>query len=350
MAIDDGAAVAFAEFVEAIRPAERVLVFHDADADGVTAGVVLAAALARLGCERVTRRSTDRERDAWSAPNHKAIASEAPDVLFLLDLGSRDEPLCATARVCLIDHHRPEGVPPGALLISSYAWDPIPNTSLLVYDLCSRLTDVSDLDWIAAIGVVSDLGERAPFPILASMKGRHTMKDLREATSLVNAARRASRFAPEVAAAALESSRSPRELVQSASREVEALRAARDEFQRELAEAKRAAPVFAGNVALVRVRSQCQVHPVIAQIWRARLPKYIVIVANDGYLPGRVNFSMRAAGTTNLLDFLAKFDLGEGEGSYGRGHDQATGGSLPAERWERLLSQLGFAQGTTGPR
>jgi hypothetical protein len=84
------------------------------------------------------------------------------------------------------------------------------------------------------------------------------------------------------------------------------------------------------------------VHPVIAQIWRTRLPKYIVIVANEGYLPGRVNFSARASGDTNLLDFLGAIDLGEGEGSYGHGHDQATGGSVSLAQWERLLSKLGF--------
>jgi hypothetical protein len=103
-----------------------------------------------------------------------------------------------------------------------------------------------------------------------------------------------------------------------------------------------AAPKFAGNVALIRVTSRCQVHPVIAQIWRTRLPKYFVIVANDGYVPGRVNFSMRSAPGANALDFLSAIDLGEGEGSYAHGHDQATGGSLPVERWELLLAKLGF--------
>jgi single-stranded-DNA-specific exonuclease len=59
-------------------------------------------------------------------------------------------------------------------------------------------------------------------------------------------------------------------------------------------------------------------------------------------VPGRVNFSMRSASGINLLDFLAAIDLGEGEGSYARGHDQATGGSLPLARWNLLLEKLGF--------
>lgn len=335
---------AFANFIQALPRTTRIVVFHDFDADGVTAGVVLQIALGRLGFDAVQRFAPTRERDAWSDANRQLIAGARPQALFVLDLGSRDETLVENVRTCLIDHHRPDGVPPGALLITAYTWDPIPNTSLMVYDLCASLVDVSDIDWIAAIGVLSDLGERAPFPLLASVKERYTMADLKEATTLVNAARRASGFQPETAARALLAHSSPRELVRSDSADVQALRAAREEVKPAMAEAKKAAPKFAGNVALIRVSSRCQVHPVIAQIWRTRLPKYIVIVANDGYMPDRVNFSARSSSGVNLLDFLRNIDLGEGEGSYARGHDQATGGSLPLERWNLLLTKLGFTQ------
>lgn len=332
----------FAQFIANVDRDERVVVLHDSDADGVTAGVVLQTALRRLAFANVQRCIPNRERDAWSDANRAAVAALQPDVLFVLDLGSRDEPIVDGARACLIDHHRPDGVPPHAVLITAYAWDPIPNTSLLVYELCQSLVDVSDLDWVAAIGVVSDLGERAPFALMQTVRERHSMSHLKEATALVNAARRASDYQPETAARALLRHASPRDFLGAADPDVAALRAAREEFQRELAEAKKAAPVFSGRVALVRVRSRCQVHPVIAQIWRSRLPKYIVIVANDGYLPGRVNFSMRSARGVSALDFLRAIDLGDGEGSYARGHDQATGGSLPLERWNLLLEKLGF--------
>lgn len=333
----------FAQFVNALPHSTRVVILHDFDADGVTAGVVLQLALTSRGFENVQRVIPTRERDAWADANRALVKAANPEALFVLDLGSRDEPLVEDIPCCFIDHHRPNGVPPGALLISAYTWDPIPNTSLMVYDLCASIANVEHLDWIAAIGVLSDLGEKAPFPLLASVKQRYAMSDLKEATALINAARRASDYRPEIAANALVMHATPRELVRSDSADVASLRAAREEVQRELAEAKKAAPKFSGNVALVRVRSRCQVHPVIAQIWRTRLPKYIVIVANDGYLPGRVNFSMRSSSGVNLLDFLGGIDLGEGEGSYARGHDQATGGSLPVERWNLLLEKLGFS-------
>jgi single-stranded DNA-specific DHH superfamily exonuclease len=336
----DEARAALASFLAATPRDARVLVFHDFDADGVTAAIVLQRTLERAGFTNVQRLATMRERDAWSDANRARIADARPHTLFVLDLGSRDEPLVDGARCCIIDHHRPDGTPPGALLLTAYGWDPIPNTSLLVYDLCAPLADIEDLDWIAAIGALSDVGERAPFPLLASVRKRYVMADLKEATALVNAARRASDYQPENAARALLAHATARELVRSESPEVAALRTAREEVQREMSEAKKAAPKFAGNVALIRVRSRCQVHPVIAQIWRTRLPKYIVIVANDGYLPGRVNFSARSAPGVDLIAFL------RAHGVDARGHDQATGGIVTAEEWAGLLTRLGFVTDT----
>lgn len=58
-------------------------------------------------------------------------------------------------------------------LISAYSWNPIPNTSLLMWELASSIADVSDLDWIAALGVLSDLGEKAHFPLIAEAKQKY---------------------------------------------------------------------------------------------------------------------------------------------------------------------------------
>jgi single-stranded DNA-specific DHH superfamily exonuclease len=342
---------AFKAFVDRIQPDKSVVVLHDSDADGVTAGVALQLALSRAGFENVKLVAPNRDsealllsadRNAWTPANRERVIAAAPDSLFVLDLGSQSEPVLAGVPTCFIDHHRPEGVPPGDTLISAYTWEPIPNTSLLVWDLCSSLTDVSDLDWIAAIGTISDLGEKAPFEMLAVAKSRYTAKYLKEASALINSARRASQYNPEVAVRALLTHDSPRSLVNSNTHEVEQLREARKEVQAAMEQAKKAAPVFSGNVALVRINSPCQIHPLIAQSWRTRLPKYIVMVANEGYIPGRVNFSVRTASGINVLDFLKNVDLSPGEGSYGHGHDSASGGSLPVERWNELLSSLGF--------
>ncbi|HEY9862448.1 MAG TPA: hypothetical protein V6D16_23320, partial [Candidatus Obscuribacterales bacterium] len=178
----NAASTVFAQFVGGISTTSKLVALHDSDADGVTAGVVWQQAFQRAGFIPPTRVIPDRERNAWTASNRDRVKAEYPDRLFVLDLGSQTEPVLAGVPTCFIDHHHPEGVPPGDTLISAYTWDPVPNTSLLVWDLCQAIADISDLDWIAAIGVVSDLGDRAPFELLSTAKRKYTAKYLKEAT------------------------------------------------------------------------------------------------------------------------------------------------------------------------
>ena len=336
---------AFQNYLNRIEKTASVVCLHDSDADGVTAGVVWELAMRRLGYENVRRILPTRERNAWGAETRPLIEKAEPDLLFVLDLGSQPQEILGEIPVCFIDHHRPGGVLEKDTLVSAYDWNPVPNTSLIIYDLFAALTDVSDFDWIAAIGVMSDLGERAPFELLENAKKKYTAKYLKEATALVNAARRAAVYEPEIAAQALLKSENPKALVNSELPEVERLRQARAEVKLELEEAKKSAPKFAGNVALLRINSPCQIHPLIAQIWRSRLPaNFIVICANSGFIEGRINFAARSHKSVNALDFLRSIELDVKEGSYAQGHDQATGGSLPVETWNQLLAKLGFSE------
>ena len=333
----------FRAFVNSLQPAQRLVGMHDWDADGLTAGVIWQRTFERLGFPDVRRVMPDRRRDAWSETNRARARAAEPGALFLLDLGSKAEELVPGVPLCIVDHHHPDGIPPRATLISAYSWSPIPNTSLLMFELGRSVASIDDLDWIAAIGTISDLGERAPFALIAAAKKTYTARALKEVTTLVNAARRAASFDPERAARLLLSHDSPSSILESGGEDLEALQAARAEVNAELAKGKMAAPKFAGNVALVRVSSRCQIHPLIAQIWRSRLPeKYVVIVANDAFLADRVNFSARSMGSSNARELLRSVQISGDSDDYGHGHDHASGGSLSPDRWNEFLAQLGF--------
>ena len=88
-------------------------------------------------------------------------------------------------------------------------------------------------------------------------------------------------------------------------------------------------------------RPAIRVRPLIATRWAPRLAPKIVIAANDGYLPGRVNFAVRSASRTDLLAFLRGLGLGVVEGEFANGHPRATGGSVPPHEFARLLTALG---------
>jgi len=336
------ALAAFKGFLQGLDRAAPTTVLCHSDADGVSAGAILYRTLERLRFSDLTILVTGKGANAYTPQTRQRVAAAHPDALFVLDLGCLQEPILPGVPTCFIDHHRPLGVPPEGVLISSYTWQPSPNAALLVYWLCSELTPSEDMLWVAAIGTLSDLGYKAPFAIIPQAKKIYKAKWLREATTLINAGRRSATGDAETALQAILTAQHPREIAEGDHPAARQLAEYRREVNAALAEAKKAAPKFSGQIALVRVHSPCQVHPLVAQIWRTRLPRYMVLVGNEGYMPGYVAFSMRTASEVNLLDFLAGVEVDVAEGYFGYGHDQATGGLLPIASWNKLLQQLGF--------
>lgn len=332
-------------FLARVPPDGRHTLLCHSDADGLAAGVIMCRTLERMGRPQLDLMTTGKGQSAWSLDTLERLAPTHPAAIFILDLGSRAQPIFPGVPTLLIDHHRPVGVPPGASLISSYSWQPVPCTAALAYWLGAALADIEDLDWIAALGIIGDMGQQATLEPLPEAKRRYGGRILHEATVLLNAARRSANGDASIALAALLKAQGPAEIATGQLPEARELAEMRQAFNAALAEAKRVPPTFSGRVALIRVRSPFQVHPMLAQIWRGRLPDYIVIVANEGYLPGRVNFSVRTAQDVNLLDFLAAFRSSLDATQFGYGHDKATGGSLSVDEWQRLLATMGFRKG-----
>jgi single-stranded-DNA-specific exonuclease len=331
----------FRAFVERCSPDQRIVVLCHSDADGLAAGAILARTLLAHGYHVITE-VTGKGGSAWSDEARSQLMAHAPEVLIIADLGSRAEPVLPDVPTLLVDHHQPEGVPPGAELITGYGLEPTPTTGLLAYWCVETLGPADDLLWIAAVSILSDVGDAAPFSELEAAKTRWKATPLRDATTLLNAPRRAAKGDARPALDLLMRAEGPRDIVRGDAPEVPVLKAAKQEVNAAFAEAKRAAPRFSGEVAIVMIDTPCQIHPLIAQIWRTRLPKYLVMSANRGYLPGRVNFSARAGVEHNVLQFLRDHAPAGADASYGHGHDQASGGSLTFAAWNQFITDLGF--------
>jgi single-stranded DNA-specific DHH superfamily exonuclease len=340
----------FEQFIAKIGETGTVVILCDGDVDGLGAATVLWYYLTRHGFseQRLRVLQPGKGENAFTPATCEAVAALKPAAIFTLDLGIRDQEIVPGVPTLFVDHHRPEGEPPNSTVLTGYQWRPVPTSSLLTFLLCNRNAKVADKAWVAAIGNLGDLG-----PEQAEMQAairEQKQKWLREATTLLNAAKRSSRPVEGCAAAflALRDASSARALVESESDEVKLLRELKQEVQSELEKAKRTAPKFSKTekVALLRFDSPARVHPLLAQSWRGRLKDFVVIAANGGYLPGKVSFSIRTNVEMNLLDFLREKSPGleEDEAEYGHGHDKATGGVISNANWQRLATALGFEQ------
>lgn len=305
------------------------MILPDKDADGLSAGVILRRTLLLLGASPslIHVHLIQKGTSINSEPERAAMLAYAPAYIFVIDQGSRAGPPLVDAKHIglIIDHHHagPDDFPQGAAHVTACESPPVATSALLTYELCAPLHPAvaAQCDWLCIVGTHGDLGNtlkwQPPFPDMAAAFKRYTKKTLNSVVSLVNAPRRTATYdvqsawdalsaAGDASAAAAadgngsDDGKSPAPAALTSILTHPRLLAARAEVNAEVERCTHTPPRFSrdGRVAVFRIHSAAQVHPVIATRWaghlRSRLLE-IVLVANDGYLPGKVNFSCRVA-------------------------------------------------------
>lgn len=344
--IDDPRAACRAALADALAvfdAARPVAILSHFDADGLAAAAILARALERGG-RTVAIHLTGKGETPWDDAVRERLAAVGPGGLILADLGTRAEPVLPECPTLVIDHHVPTGEPQAAITLSGNGLSPEPTTALLAWWAAHALGDADDLMWLAAIGLIGDMEDGRDFPELGEAQARWGKTALRDAVSLINAPRRTAAADAGPALRLLLRADGPKAITKGVDDDAEALRAAKAEVRAAMDAGKRAAPIVAGDVALIPLDTPCQIHPLIAQQWRGRLKDKIVIAANRGYRPGWVHFAARSASGRNLIDFLAEHRPPGADGRYGNGHAQATGGALRVADWNGFISELGIPQ------
>jgi single-stranded-DNA-specific exonuclease len=232
----------------------------------------------------------------------------------------------------IVDHHVPEATPAAdVVVVSGHGEQPETSTAPLVRRLVPEQPA-----WLAAVGAVGDLGDRG-FALPECAGAPKTA--VRKLVPLVNAPRRLPNGPVRTALALLVEHDDPRDALSDP--RLAELEDAKRAWRAGFDAAVRTAPRVGDAVALLRFSSPFQVHPLVATTWARRLAPRAVIAANDGYLPGRVNFAVRGGAGADLRAVLlaALPDVG---GEFAHGHAAATGGSLAPEDFERLTRALGL--------
>lgn len=358
---------------------QPTLITPDKDVDGLTSGVILERTLKLLGLDPglISVYNLPKGRTIHDEESRAAMTAYQPAFVFVLDQGSRKSPpvVDGSHRALVIDHHHAleDDHPSEALLVTACDCPPVATSSLLTYLICRELHGGVDeaCDWLCAMGTHGDLGTtlkwEPPFPDMKPTFKKYTKKAVNDAVSLINAPRRTASYDVSSAWKALSAASSPKDVLGDRS-----LLAARAEVNAEVERCTHAAPKFSadGRVAVFRISSEAQVHPVIATRWAGHLSSAkleVILVANEGYLPGMVNFSCRiprcarARGTpVNIIEILKdvasqaaddtlRERLGE---SFARGHKEASGGIVPKAEFEEFIEVLdvGRREGKSSPQ
>ncbi|KAI1740817.1 DHH family protein [Xylaria scruposa] len=360
---------------ECVAAKKRTLIVPDKDADGLTSGAILQKTLVLLGLDPdlISAHLLRKGCNIHDESERTAMAAHEPEFIFILDQGSRrSQPVIdAPHRALVIDHHwaLDGDFPEGSEHVTACNSPPVATSSLLTYHICSSLHDevTSKCDWLCAMGTHGDLGNtlkwEPPFPDMKATFKAYTKKAINDAVSLINAPRRTSTYDVPAAWAALYAAATPADLLKNPM-----LLAARAEVNAEVERCTHTAPKFSadGKIAVFRINSAAQVHPVIATRWAGHLqsPKLeVILVANEGYLPDMVNFSCRVPRSArardppvNIIEVLRdtaerapdptlRERLGE---SFARGHKEASGGIVPKAEFEEFLEILEIGKKPVG--
>ena len=344
----------FTDFLNELPAGKQtdIHILTDADADGLPAGALLLRSLQAAGYAKVTVETRGKFENAWMPQVHERLRLRASQCLIIADLGARPDTLLPGVPTLLVDHHVPFGTPPGATLLTSYGTEPTATTGLLALWCAQAIAPAlaDELQWMAGISLLSDLGDKAPFADLAESKKRFGVTALKDLTTLLNAPRRTANGDASPAMQLLLRSTTPKLALALPSAELDALRAAKAEVSEALALARKAPPRFStrwrdelgADMIAVRMDTPCQVHPLVAQIWRPRFPQAVVFGVNVGFRPGFVHFAGRAPKNVNLVQFLRAHTPAGADGTFGGGHDQASGGALPVALWNPFAIEMGW--------
>jgi len=344
---------------------KKALIVPDKDADGLSSGVILYRTLTTLGLDPslIGVHLVQKGSNIHSQQEREAMSAENPAYVIVLDQGSVAAPPVTdspAAKSLIIDHHLSDHFPESAKVVSACHYPPVSTSSLLTYEICKTLAPdlASSCAYLACIGTHGDLGNTLkwapPFPDMKETFKIHTKKSINDAVSLVNAPRRTAKYDVITAWTALLASKDPKDLLSNGR-----LQSARAEINAEVEMNTHTPPKFSADsrIAVLRINTPAQVHPVIATRWAGYLNSKaleIVMCANSGYLPGVVNFSCRIARCArsrdppvNIIESLkAAADLSTdglrerlGE-SFARGHKEASGGIVPVEAFDELMSLL----------
>ncbi|KAI1775095.1 DHH phosphoesterase [Hypoxylon cercidicola] len=353
--------------LECASAKKKTLIVPDKDADGLTSGAILQKTLVLLGLEPglISAHLLQKGSNIHDERERVAMTAHEPEYIFVLDQGSRKSPAVIDSphKALVIDHHwaLDDDFPEGSEHVTACNSPPVATSSLLTYHICNELHEQvhESCDWLCAMGTHGDLGNtlkwEPPFPDMKATFKTYTKKAVNEAVSLINAPRRTATYDVPAAWAALTAAASPSDLLKNHS-----LLAARAEVNAEVERCTHTAPKFSSDakIAVFRINSAAQIHPVIATRWAGHLqsPKLeVILVANEGYLPGMVNFSCRIPRSArardppvNIIEVLKstaakapnptlRERLGE---SFARGHKEASGGIVPKAEFEEFMDIL----------
>lgn len=175
-------------FVESLDINVKIALINDTDPDGICSGVLFNKAVERIRGKGVDFRIEQKHNDVGlTKESLDEIKQLKPDWVVITDKAVDSDPAMFReaeeyCRFLVFDHHRilADLNSEQTIFAKSQYVNPKIDGSLypatkLVYDIFSKYVDLTDLDWIAAVGVISDMAQKQWIEFLDSVFARYNV-------------------------------------------------------------------------------------------------------------------------------------------------------------------------------
>lgn len=328
----------FNEQISRVNKNDNILILTHVDSDGVSSGAVLYKVLKENDYKNIKIIYPGKGKNGFSENIINKIKTIQPDFLFLMDLGSYPIKLDDIKKIIIIDHHKPEGIPENGILFTSFPPPPYISTSYLTYLLLNE-NKFNPKDYLGLVGEIGDYGLELDLPYFKEIINKYKKKNLSYVSSLVNSARRVKEFDIDTSLKYLIESEKFEDLLIDSELKKKLIYY-REIIKKDVDKWKKTKPKFIKNIAIIEIDSENLIHPIIAQIWKNILDKYIVICTNSGYIKNKISFSMRTSLDISLISFLRRYLNPSIEEDLGFGHERATGGIVTIDKWINLIKKI----------
>jgi single-stranded DNA-specific DHH superfamily exonuclease len=341
------------DFIKKIKKTDGVVIIFHNDSDGICACAILMKLFEKLGLRQPYIISQPMPTDKNLL---KRIQTSVPDKIIFLDLAidQQQAVLKKLRGICdllIIDHHvvfRNMGygnithLNPRIINRNVYQ-----SASYITYGLCSRMKNMSDSLWIAAVGAIADYNINDSMDLMDEVREKYPeiFKDhaipydtyLGRIGDMLAAAKGTKALTCEQMVEMLRKAEKPEDIehVKNSEKLIDAYRTIQNEIMHMLTDFEANAEKIK-NMMLYQVKSKYNIGSIISTRISEKHPEKIIIIYEKS--KGKVKFSGRNQSGINVGRILQKAckDLDSSAG----GHDAAAGATIKEKDFEKFRENL----------
>jgi single-stranded DNA-specific DHH superfamily exonuclease len=352
------------EFIKSCKG--KTIIIYDTDGDGISAAVVLAKTLKRLFRKYPKVIPGDHDLAYLTKNNYDEISRQKADNIITVDIPVDKKVeyilrLSKKHRVLIIDHHQIHknmNMYKNIVHVNPLLWkSKIPSfsyaSSKIAFDICNKVTNIEDIDWIAGVGIIGDYAGSSwkgfldriyrKYPYLKGKNNYSFENKLGYINHLITSGYYSKREGAKLGFDTCLNAESPLDIIRLKSPSAKKLKKLYDKIERDIKHTmkvwrKEAEIIEKKKLIILKLKTKFPIQSPISTKISIKKPNYTVIVAvRSG---NKIHISLRRQDRKVNCGKLASNATKNLKNANGGGHAPAAGGKIIAKDWEKFKRNI----------